>query len=331
LKTKRLINADFIKAISILGVVFLHSPEIFTLSNPIKFYSQEILRFCVPCFIILWAYFFEKSYGKAISSDEKFLSIKKRFISLFKIYFVYSTLFFFITANWDAITLQKVITTHYLGYGFTGQYFFIVVFQLILFFPLLRYLYSKRSLLILSILVISFVYIYYTLYFDSLPILLSKGGDIPFVLWIPYVFVGVGLARNEIVKIPGVFISTILLVPVEWYFLRVFNLSHSGYITPMVLLSSILFCVSLMQIKIKIKNKLILKAVNFFGQNSIVFFVINPLVVLLIVRYFILTNFFKNELILNVFDPILSFLFVLLVCSIVTYIIKKTKLSGFLY
>jgi fucose 4-O-acetylase-like acetyltransferase len=34
----RLINADLIKAVSILAVVFLHSPEIFTEYNPFKFH-----------------------------------------------------------------------------------------------------------------------------------------------------------------------------------------------------------------------------------------------------------------------------------------------------
>ncbi|SEG18633.1 acyltransferase family protein [Flavobacterium urumqiense] len=331
MKNDRLLNPDFIKAISILGVVFLHSPEIFTSSNPVKFHSQEILRFCVPCFIILWAYFFEKSYSKAISLNDKLLYTKKRFISLFKLYFVYSTFYFFLTVNWNTITLQKVITSHYLGYGFTGQYFFIILLQLIMFFPIFKYFYSKRILLILLTIIVSIIYTYYTLFFKSLPVLLSKLGDTPFILWVPYVFVGVGLAKNEIIKIPLIFILSIFLVPAEWYILNIFNLSHSGYITPMVLLSSILFCVSLAQFKLNIRNKLVLNSIDFFGQNTLLFFVINPLVVVLISSNIEYRTLFTESIILNIFEPLISFILLLLICSIVTYVIKKTKLKGFLY
>jgi hypothetical protein len=324
---ERLIQPDFIKAIAILGVVFLHSPEIFTTDNLVKFHLQEILRFCVPCFIILWAYFFEKSFSK----KNAFSVCKKRFISLFKLFFVYSTLYFVITVNWDTISVQKAITMYYLGHGFTGQYFFIILFQLIILYPVIRYFYSKRILLILSTVITSAIYIYYTFYFDSLPDILSKLSDKLFILWVPYVFVGIGLARNEIIKIPLIFISSILLVPLEWYILRDFSLSHSGYITPTVLISSILLCVSLMQTKLQITNKLVLKFINFFGQNTLLFFVTNPLLVLFIQSNFKLTNSLQDSFILNIFDPIVSFLFLLLLCSIATYLIKKSKLRGVLY
>lgn len=328
----RLISPDLIKAISILGVLFLHSPEILTSSNPIKFHLQEVLRFCVPCFIILWAYFFEKSYSKALNFQERFLYSKKRFISMFKIYFIYSTLYFLILVNWDTITLQKVITSHYLGHGFTGQYFFIIVFQLILLFPVFRYIYFKRNLMTFLIIIISCLYIYYTFYFNSLPVIFSKIGDSLFIFWVPYVLIGIGLARNEIIKIPLIFILTIFFVPLEWYLLRNFNLFHSGYITPMVLISSVLFCISLMQSKLNITNKLILKIIDFFGQNSLVFFVINPLVIVLVNTYLKPTNFLEiNKIVLNLLDPFLSFLLVLLLCSFVTFLIKKTKSNGFLY
>ena len=40
MQNNRLINLDFNKTISIFGVVFLHSPEILTSFNSVKFHSQ---------------------------------------------------------------------------------------------------------------------------------------------------------------------------------------------------------------------------------------------------------------------------------------------------
>jgi hypothetical protein len=301
------------------------------ISNPIKSYSKEILLWCVPCFIILWAYFFEKSYIRAVTVKEKKEYIRKRFISLFKFYLVYSTFYFFLSVNWSTITFVKVFTMFYMGNGFTGQYFFIILLQLSLLYPIIKYFYSKNILLIFSGAIIVIMYSIYTFYFDSLPILLRKLGDNPFFLWLPYVYIGIGLAHNKIVKIPSVFILSIFLVPVEWYVFSVYNLSHSGYITPVVLISSSLFCIGLLQLNLRIKNVFILKAINFFGQNSLLFFVTNPFVAYVIASNLKIKQHFLGLKIFNVLDPIISFLLVLFICTGLALMIKKTRLKGVLY
>jgi hypothetical protein len=123
--------------------------------------------------------------------------------------------------------------------------------------------------MIITTIIISALYLYYKFYF--LPTAFSKLSEILFMFWIPYVFVGIGLNREDFIKIPKYFILSIFLVPLECYILRNYSLTHSGYITPMVCISSIFFCVCLMQIKLEITNKFLRIIIDFFGQSSIFF------------------------------------------------------------
>ncbi len=325
----RSISADFIKTFSIFGVVFIHGSGMLGGSSIFNEYLSYFFRFCVPCFIILWAYFFEISYSKKDKKEKK-KYIRVRFMHLFMIYLLWSLIYFFNLDEWHELSLKKIITMHFSGYGFAGQYFFIILFQLLLLYPFLRDLYSRkyyRNILLLITVGLYFVFGYCE---SFLPEIILKLGDRPFIFWIPYMYLGIFLSKNQTLKIPIIFSLTVCLIPIEFFILKNLNLSHSYYITPLVLLSSLLSCSSLLQNKIDIKNKYILNIIDYIGKSTMTIFVCNPLVILLI-SVFITANGPNNFSVLEkIILPFISSFIILSICILIEIIIKKVKLNGIL-
>ena len=123
--------ADSLKGIAIIGVVCIHVSRLFfgTDGGFINYY----FHWAVPVFIIISTYFFIKSDIKKHNSYSN--SCKKRFIGLFVPYIFFSLIYFFLTSE-PNISILKIITRHFTGYGWTGQYFFIIMLQLVFVFPL---------------------------------------------------------------------------------------------------------------------------------------------------------------------------------------------------
>lgn len=325
----RSISADLIKAFSIFGVVFIHGSGMLGYPSAFNDYISNFFRFCVPCFIILWAYFFEISYNKK-NTQERRKYIRVRFMHLFVVYFLWSLIYFFWLVNWHDLTIKKLITMHFAGYGFAGQYFFIILFQLILFYPFLRYMYSLKNLRNILLLIIFGLYVIHGYYEPFVPEIILKIGDRPFVYWLPYVYMGIFLSKNQTLKIPIIFSFAVLLIPIEFFVMKKLNLSHSAYLTPIVLLSSLLFCVSILQNKIEIKNEYIIDFISYIGKNTMTIFVANPLVIL-VYSFFITKNMSGNFSVLEkIILPFISSFMVLFFCVLIEKIIKKIKLNGIL-
>jgi peptidoglycan/LPS O-acetylase OafA/YrhL len=66
--------ADLLKAIAIFGVVFVHGNGLFGCSSFFSEIMTWMFRIGVPCFIVLWAYFFAKSYFAKTKEQKKFTS-----------------------------------------------------------------------------------------------------------------------------------------------------------------------------------------------------------------------------------------------------------------
>lgn len=325
----RSISADLIKSIAIFGVVFIHGSTLFGCTSDFLEILWSFFRFGVPCFIVIFAYFFETSYAKKTNQERKEY-IYSRLKHLFIVFFLWSTLYFLISVDWKEITLQKLITKHFSGYGFAGQYFFIVLFQIIALYPLLRWMYSKK--LIRYITIISIVFIYFLLgYFPELaPSSFMKMGHRAFLFWIPYVFTGIALSRNEIKKISPVCSLIIVLIIIEAYLLKNLNTVFSEYVRPMVLLSSIVFCIALLQKSIEIKNNKLNNIIKYIGKNTMTIFVSNPLVIIIFSKV-VSFNFKPNPTIFQIIvTPFLSTIFVFSICILLTEIINRSKLKGIL-
>ena len=273
-------NADVLKSISIFGVVFIHGASIFGESE-IMLFLRDMFRFTVPCFITLWAYFFEKSYRKKIQSDRRKYIIK-RFVHLLRVFVLWSLLYFFLTVDWQNLTLRDMLTKYFSGYGWSGQYFFIILFQFLLLYPLIRKVYDIKLLRVLTLTMVVLMYWGWNYSYVLLPEPLKKLGFRPFLFWLPYVFLGMALARDKVNRVSLWFAACPLLLAFEFLLLRKLDFSHMDYITLGVLVFSMLFCLALLQSKtIAIPEKLN-NILGFVGRNTLIVFVSNPLIIILI-------------------------------------------------
>lgn len=324
----RSISADLIKVLAIFGVVFIHGSGLFDSNSSFQLHASNFFRFCVPCFIIIWAYLFEKSYQKK-GYNERAKYISSKFIHLFIVFFIWSCLYFLNLVNWDTITLIKVVTTHFSGYGWAGQYFFIILFQLLLLFPLIRILQQYKLIYYPLIVLLVLIYIYFGYFYDIIPDSIKKLGVRPFVFWLPYVFIGISMANQKIKKISVLNAFVLLLIPIESFILKYFDCEHDAYITPAVLLASIVFTVAILQNDIVIKSERISNIISFIGKNTMTVFVANPLIIMLL-SSIIPETVFQNSVLSQLFLPFLSSFIVLCICLFVSVLINKSKLDGIL-
>lgn len=326
----RSLSIDLTKLVSIFGVIFIHVSFELRLSFVVNQTFEDIFRFGVPCFIILWAYFFEKAYERR-NDVERNHYIQKRFFHSLTVFFIWSIFYFLKLADWESLNIKKIFTTHFLGYGWAGQYFLIVLFQLILLYPLIRLCYNivplRNILLFLSLV----LYVVYGYYHGILPSILLKIRDNLFCFWIPYVFVGIALARNKMARFPMASICIILLIPFEFYFLKRAGLSHSNYVTPSVLLSSITFCITMVSNEIRQKSRALTNIITYIGSNTMTIYVSNPIVILCLNRAFKELNWFKSPNTLEIIMiPFFLSGLVLVICLAIVEVIKKCRLAGIL-
>lgn len=326
---ERSLAADIIKTLSIFGVVFIHGAS-FVCNSEISSILTQAFRFCVPCFILIWAFLLERSLLKK-NKEEQFKHLKSRFIHLFKVFIIWSVIYFLLLVNWNEITPSKLITMHFSGYGWAGQYFFIILFQLIVFYPLIRWLYTIKLLryaTFIGILLIYVVYSYFQ-YNNTMPNAISKIGERPFIFWLPYVLTGIALARNEAVKLPLWSCIAIFLLPVEAYVIG----THSDfqYLHLSVLIGSIIFCISLLQSNITTGKTWLSKSLIYVGSNTMTIFVSNPIIVmgLSLFNISLLQNtFFCESLIGKIITSFTSVIIIMLLGLLLAEIIKKVRLNG---
>src|SRR5690606_8778695 len=114
--------------------------------------------------------------------------------------------------------------------------------------------------------VVVFIYFYYAFYYDRLPELIKKLGDRPFIFWIPYVLIGISLAHKPIRRLSSIYAVILLIIPLELLIFEYYNVDRSAYITLGVLLSSVIFCVTILQMDFKIKCVTGLKLINYISD-----------------------------------------------------------------
>jgi surface polysaccharide O-acyltransferase-like enzyme len=326
---ERSLAADIIKTLSIFGVVFIHGSS-FACNYEISNILTQAFRFCVPCFILIWAFLLERSLLKK-NKEEQYKHLKSRFIHLFKVFIIWSVVYFLMLVNWKEITPLKLITMHFSGSGWAGQYFFIILFQLILFYPLIRWLYGIKILRYASFIGVLLIYsvYYYLHYINSMPIILSKIGERPFIFWLPYVFIGIGLARNEVIRLPLWSCIALFLIPIEAYITG----TDSGfpYLYFSILISSIIFCVSLLQSNIPSGKNFLSKSLLYIGSNTMTIFVSNPIIImgLSLFDLSILQNtFFCESSTGKIIISFTSVIVIMLLGLLLAEIIKKIRLNG---
>jgi surface polysaccharide O-acyltransferase-like enzyme len=273
--SRRAVAPDALKAFAIFGVVYIHCRNLAGESPPVEILG-EAFRISVPLFIIIWAYFQERAY---LAGGSPWSMVSSRFTALVVPFLVWSLLYFLLTSDWSTLTLRTAITRHWLGSGWSGQYFFIILFQLILVFPLVRRLPAgARSLgLMFGLFAVAFA----AVGLFSWPSWIAKLSYRPFLYWLPYVVLGVYLARSPDWFLPrGAAVLGVLLIVAEAGLLWSQAGFDSGYAKPGVLIGSGLVAAAFLNRepapgRVSGASR---PAILLIGRNTMGIFLINPLV-----------------------------------------------------
>lgn len=188
---QRLEPVDFWRGIAIAGVVWIHCAYFLPHAPRLLDWVATVARFCVPVFILFWAYFAERSAQKPGWTP---LDNLRRAMGLLVPFLFWSILYWLVRGDLGGGVVRQ-ITKYWSGYGWSGQYFFVVILQLMVVFPLLRKasdLVSPRWNALLLVICIGLA----ELWLQPGEFLL-KIGDRAAIYWIPYAICGIHLARGR--------------------------------------------------------------------------------------------------------------------------------------
>lgn len=323
----RSLSPDVVKAAAIFGVVFIHSSTMLGCGSSVSEVFTQLFRFGVGSFILIWAYFFERAWSKR-SKPERKKYLQEKLFHLIQVYLIWSVLYFLLTADWATLTPVGVLTRHFMGYGWAGQYFFIILIQLMLLYPLLRWIYDRQLFRYVALGLLAMVYYLWSYHFAELPGFLTKIGRLPFFFWVPYLFAGVALSRWRGRKLSFLFGGLLLLIPLEYLWLDRLNLPHLEYIIVSIPVATIALGFAFLTNKINFKNERVTAATHFVGSNTMTVFVANPLFIITYGYFFPRNLFHCSSIVGNVLIPFIAVFSVLAMCLLLVRIIEKTGLKG---
>lgn len=267
--------ADALRAWAILGVVSIHSADLVLSASQHQAVSAYF-RWAVPAFIVLSTYF---SVASLLRTPEPFWHfMQRRLIKIGVPFIAYSSFYFFLTADYKNLTMASTLTRHFSGYGWAGQYFFVILIQLLPLFIIL-------SRIKISFTVLICFFVMGLVLFKTTPtaldehLILRQLSDRPFIYWLPYAILGAFLAQHENVwrgyykAFPK---SMVLCLAATIPLLIVLGQTPTGnnspYILPTVLVASfVLVPSSLMAFEHQWP-----RMVTYIGQHSMVVFCLNP-------------------------------------------------------
>ncbi len=278
--SSRIYFFDFIKGISIIGVVLIHIAYFYyDFSEYGNFalyqdYIIKIFRYAVPFFIISSGFLLSL---KNFSKENLFNFYKSKLIRLIIPYFIFCLVIFLLkNNNFNILSFLK----EFISGGISTPYYFMsILFQLYIIYPLIIFLFNKFDKL--KILIFSFLFSFFSSLF------LYKFDN--FVIFAPYliyftfgIYLKYAVLNTEIIKIiqSKKFINFNIFIIVLYLLFDLFGLKDH-YSNFQFAYSIALFLV-IFSFKDKIENKF--KLLNYLGKNSL---------------YIFLSHFFIMELIFN--------------------------------
>lgn len=285
---------DQIKGIAILGVIYIHVSGAFGyVDSYLHDVTYALSRLAVPCFIVLFSYFFER---KLIKDSHAIVYINRLYTLLIPFCF-WSLLYFFITANLASVTLNqiKIITMYWSGYGWSGQYFFILLFQVILIFPVLRRLAENKTIRLLALLLTGVLFVLNTYFYHLVPEIITKISDRLIIYWVPYVLLGILMARIPLRGCKSkYFFLIVVLVPLEFFLCSMIDYTGSSYMRVSVLVVTYVMLPVLISLPGHIKGRLG-SMLSLLGRYSMGLFVLNPAIILFLGKTKVFQFGFENQ------------------------------------
>lgn len=189
----RYCSVDLAKAISIVGVIYIHS----NVSQHLSLLSAYF-RFAVPVFIMISFFLVERALIDRKAELDSRLFWRKRLNRLVIPFVFWSILYFLLHFRERYSSWLQVITLHWAGFGWAGQYYFLVLIQLVLVYPWLRSVTIQsryRPALLLSGILCFSLFVFFNALTEIQP-LLAKLRLVPLFYWLFYVIFAIAAAHK---------------------------------------------------------------------------------------------------------------------------------------
>ena len=270
--TSRDRNFDYLKTCAILGVVYIHSGIPFS----------GVFRFCVPVFIGMWAFYMERGLSRRPAEAYKAYILDRLKVLMIPYAFWSAVYISFYPANsWFTTPIHTIIGGWMGGYAWGGQYYFIILIQLTLLFPFVRNWITHDNCWIL--ITIGAVFNVFAEYFLGGNKIIFGVNDRLFVYWIPYVVLGLSLARGYITAKSNLVLPALLCLLLITFESEYLN-GWSPYLGTSVTLASLSLLLGLAPTKhakdvapSSTEPSLLTQISELIGQNTFPIFVSNVL------------------------------------------------------
>ncbi len=280
-------SIDQAKGLAILGVIYIHAEFLVSPQGPLQTLTLNFARMAVPCFIGWFCYFLELQRREPASASRGWWPRAGRLLWPFVFW---STIYMVVSAEPAQLADQPlgILTKHWLGYGWSGQYFFLILFQLLAIFPLLRWLARSRARVAAVFFGTAAAYWMMTYMPDVVPGPVALLGHRFAGWWLPYALLGIVAARppqNEgsggtDIPVWSV-IAAVALIPAETLIqLGIGIKSAPEYWQPSILFGSSAILIASIQGKTSLGN-VAGTALAHLGRQSMALFVLNPLIILM--------------------------------------------------
>lgn len=321
IQSSRQIGPDVVKGIAILGVVVIHLLDIFDINEEKRSTIKSIFRFAVPCFIIFFGYFIQRSLKKKTCS----LLVKERMHSILIIFLFWTTLYILIGGISRGYDLQSFVTKYLIGFGWSGQYYLLVMIQILILLPFLRTM-PKHPYLSLAV-HLSTLFTFIALSYGKVDIgLLKKLGIVPCVYWISYFVIGLQMHQIRCSVSFGIVALATIIPLIEHLLLLSLNPSADPYLRPGVFMAALIITFWALNTKETNSLRKISKLLRPFSTKTMIIFLANPLIIYLVSKVDFLRNSEKFGIPGSI-SFLLCFVIILFGCFLVDGILRKTKLS----
>lgn len=328
---KYLEKFGLIRIICALSVLGIHITSRYIYQYDTAFILNQLFRYCVPIFVILSGYFLFYSDSDKINSNGKTIFFKR--LKKILVPYIIWTLVYLLYENRHSI--GELRNLNYLKIFLTGHnhlYFFIIILQLYLIYPILKKLFEKglgRNTLIISI-IISFYFqlsIYlYKFGINILPYVIIKYSYLLFPTWLIYFVFGMYYAKNKSLKLKikspiiySVWLISLIGLIIESKITETFAYS----VKPSIIIYSFISFYAFMTLVKSFNTSKRNKEIKYLDNMTLNFYLSHPLIMLLLNS---VTRILGIE---NVFNGILGMILLFLSSTMCTFIfcaiIEKLK------
>ncbi|MGC4032509.1 MAG: acyltransferase [Tepidisphaeraceae bacterium] len=330
------LSTDALRGIAIWGVVYVHGAFLFRPAGSGLLMSADAVRWAVPVFVIL-AGLFSAPAGSGNSHGTKSATtvLIGRLSRLATPFTVWSLVYFLHQRGWERWPdVVKIITTHFAGYGWSGQYYFIILFQI----AGIAWLLGRRVVKPMhAYLAFGAVFILTTMLSRVTGAgTLKKLFDDRFVLfWIPHLLFGMAIAYERGRRLPKVWppliASAVLFLSIAAFVEGNTLLSSLGavawatYQNPIWIATTPILFIAFSSLITAMPDRIKLP-ISGIGQYSLGIFCLNPLVIdLLSSMHWSIAQ--KSRWISDLLLPIASVTAIMLICYALSRLIGALGLT----